>query len=459
MKYKKLCLVVLCSVLTVTEVDASMKRLFDKGMSNFNSAGTLENKKGWSGGGGSFRAELVSPTIASLTLPTWDAGCGGIDFHGGSFSMINSDELNQALRGIMQGASSYAFSLALGSVCPSCKDLAMAIQKQMQKINDMARGACEGLVDAAASYIDNPIIDSAAVVESNKALKTTAKWITDNGISDDWSYAALNSKGESAEQIAQQAGNTFLGSVSHKFFVDANIDSWNFVLSDDIDLSQVMMSLLGSMDRSEPGGNNTAGNANTIETPRKFTLTLEEFFNGPKKENNGKITLWKCLNPTADKKIACVGDQLVPVKKDWEGIVDIMIGKYKLVLGEIKKQLVEHTDKPLAKSLAKLSISNDMQLFLTKTDYDVDSLSKILGTVASVAIIKQISWDLKTVGKEINQNPLISEDTKTQRDKFHLLVSTLELELLTYRETIYKDLAIDIQMLRVADLLKNSNKT
>jgi hypothetical protein len=170
------------------------------------------------------------------------------------------------------------------------------------------------------------------------------------------------------------------------------------------------------------------------------------------------ITLWKCLNPTADKKIACVGDQLVEVERGWEGIVGIMIGKYKKVLGEIKVPLVEYTDKPLAKALAKLSISNDMALFLTKTDYDIDSLSHILGTVASVAIIKEISWDLRTAGKEINNNKQISEDTKTQRDKFHSLVSELELGLIDYRESLYKDLTVDIEMLRVADLLKNSNK-
>lgn len=457
MKYKTLCLASLCLFLTMTDANASMKELFDKGMFNFNSAGSLSNKKGWSGGGASFRAELVAPNIVSLKLPTWNAGCGGIDFFGGSFSMINSDEINQALRGIMQGASSYAFSLALGSVCPSCKDLAMSLQKRMQQINDMARTSCQAAAGAMSNWKDKKFPDTEKDETDGSIVKKTADWIYEAGASDDWSWAAYNNDGSSNEAKAQQSGNTFLGSVSHKFFVDADIKSWNFVLSTDIELTQVMFSLLGSLDRYETGATDTEGNPVTDEKIRSATLSLEEFFKGPKKGNNGKIKLLKCLNPTADKKIACVGNNLITVFKDWDGIIGIMIEKYKLVLGEIRDQAVEHSDPALANTLEKLSISNEMQLFLTKTGYDVDSLAEILGRVASVVMIKEIAHDLRTAGKEINENPNISKDTKTQRDKFHALVSTLERDTQTFRDDLYKDLKIKVAMIQVADLLKNSN--
>ncbi|WP_425315793.1 conjugal transfer protein TraH, partial [Vibrio owensii] len=71
----------------------------------------------------SYRVKGVRANVVNFQPPKISGGCGGIDFFAGSFSLINSDQLVQMGRAIAQGVPSYAFNLALTSVCPSCLSL------------------------------------------------------------------------------------------------------------------------------------------------------------------------------------------------------------------------------------------------------------------------------------------------------------------------------------------------
>ena len=50
------------------------------------------------------RHRIVRPNLIAYTPPSIQGGCGGIDLYGGSFSFINKDQLNQALRSIASNA-------------------------------------------------------------------------------------------------------------------------------------------------------------------------------------------------------------------------------------------------------------------------------------------------------------------------------------------------------------------
>lgn len=102
--------------------------------------------------GGQFRASsrIVNQDIASLRLPSYRAGCGGIDLFAGSFSFISAEQFTQLLRGVAANATGYAFKLALSSMCERCGTIIESLQRKIQQLNQMFSSSCQlsqGLVN------------------------------------------------------------------------------------------------------------------------------------------------------------------------------------------------------------------------------------------------------------------------------------------------------------------------
>src|SRR6266542_6854937 len=100
-------------------LQAEMNRLFDE-MSNATPPGVYESQRRGVMAGGRFttKTRLFDENLVSLVLPSWKAGCGGVDLFGGSFSFINTDQIVQLLRTIGANAKGYAFQLAFDNVFP-----------------------------------------------------------------------------------------------------------------------------------------------------------------------------------------------------------------------------------------------------------------------------------------------------------------------------------------------------
>jgi conjugative transfer pilus assembly protein TraH len=67
----------------------------------------------YNGGGLSVRNRARNSQLATLQLPNFKAGCGGIDMFTGGFSFVSSAELVNALKSIGSSAVSYGFMLAI----------------------------------------------------------------------------------------------------------------------------------------------------------------------------------------------------------------------------------------------------------------------------------------------------------------------------------------------------------
>lgn len=96
------------------------------------------------------RARTMQAQFISATPPSFRAGCGGIDFFGGSFSFINLDQFTQLLRSIASAALGYAFMLALQNVCPICATTIAQLQRIIQELNQLNANSCQlaqGLVN------------------------------------------------------------------------------------------------------------------------------------------------------------------------------------------------------------------------------------------------------------------------------------------------------------------------
>lgn len=138
---------------------ADMTQMF---MSNSTAPTTLSTKDRVGVFGGSF--EMRSPTTAinlvAFDPPRFDAGCGGIDLYGGSFSFINSQQLVQIFRAVAANAVGLAFKAAVTAISPQLSNLMTEFQTLLQHMNGLAKNSCQLahlIVDPVDKELDNAI--------------------------------------------------------------------------------------------------------------------------------------------------------------------------------------------------------------------------------------------------------------------------------------------------------------
>lgn len=98
---------------------------------------------GYASGGSLYaRTQVKTIQLVSMTLPDINAGCGGIDAYLGSFSFINSEQLQRFGKQIMSNAAGYFFDLALQTTVPEIKTAKDFLQKMASDINSMNLSSC-----------------------------------------------------------------------------------------------------------------------------------------------------------------------------------------------------------------------------------------------------------------------------------------------------------------------------
>src|SRR5262245_22745233 len=91
---------------------------------------------GYYSGGSLFARDSVRDVqIASVDLPSFRSGCGGIDLFTGGFSFVNSQQLIDAMQNIINNSIGYAFNLALESTTPEIANVMKYINTLSNEIN------------------------------------------------------------------------------------------------------------------------------------------------------------------------------------------------------------------------------------------------------------------------------------------------------------------------------------
>ena len=124
----------------------------------------------YSGGSMTIHNQIFNKDIVSITAPGIEAGCGGIDMFGGSFSFINGDQIVQLFRSIAQNAVGYLFQLALAVISPEISSLIRWFQDLVQKINGLASNSCrlaQGLVTGDINALVDKMNSKAGSANNN----------------------------------------------------------------------------------------------------------------------------------------------------------------------------------------------------------------------------------------------------------------------------------------------------
>lgn len=125
-------------------LDDEMNDMFGS-MSNVTSPGSYKTSRRGVVTGGRFqvRNKVMNTDIISLEPPSFSAGCGGVNFFGGSFSFINKDQFVQLVRTIASNAAGFAFFIALRTMSQEIAGTLENIQKKIQQLNEFMGNSCQ----------------------------------------------------------------------------------------------------------------------------------------------------------------------------------------------------------------------------------------------------------------------------------------------------------------------------
>ncbi len=299
-------------------------------------------RQGWAGGGVGVRAPIRNITIVSFDPPRLSAGCGGIDFFGGSFSFINSDQLVALLRAIAANAIGVAFKAAIDAINPQLGKIMGDFQQIIQNLNQGLSNTCalaSTIVKNTASYMGlNDVTKSAVTGEQTAAgrvIDTMANftgglasasnsWFTGSaglsekaaGNNDMRDVGNLVWKALGTSGIANNIGNPITGEVDQKAG------------------KEFIMTLLGTLvtGGADQGKTNAAqGNSKGAEAPPSTgryaaTMSMRMMRDGPSDEQSQKIELLKCAETSRASggtvpDGACNDVRVVVGPSDFAGIV------------------------------------------------------------------------------------------------------------------------------------------
>ena len=311
------------SVLTISPALCSagimgdLNQLF---MSNSTASGTFTTKDraGVFGGSISMRAPVTAVNIVAFDPPRIDAGCGGIDLYGGSFSFINSQQLIQIFRSVAANAAGLAFKAAIKAISPSLDSLISEFQTLLQHMNNLGKNSCEFahmIVNPAEQAISN-------AVNGDGSVGATKSGIFSDTFSSLQSYvSSANSFFPKSGEVNPKAGNqvskALLASGTASIMGIAGISNIDGSTDDPTNPNSLNNEILISVLGYEISGigcqkTNDAGtadtttatgvpNVGTIQCKGEPLITLDDLVKGGGVGSTRPTTplqLYKCVNPS-----------------------------------------------------------------------------------------------------------------------------------------------------------------
>jgi len=258
-------------------------------MTNYTAPGVFETQRRGVLSGGSFvaRGHIMQENLIGFVPPGYNAGCGGLDLFGGSFSYVNSDQLVQLLRAIAANALTYSFQLALNAMCRDCMQQIETLQKKIQQFNQYFGNSCQlakGLVtDAKSSFEQGQLNSEAMQAQFSGFGDLFSSWSTADG-------GNVHDKVDSVAATAVQQQIT--GNIVWRELRRQAVGAW-FAAGGDDDLLQAVMSLTGTVIIS-PTTDGATGTGRTrpenIFKGNKIRLT--DLIDG------GTVTYYQCVDGT-----------------------------------------------------------------------------------------------------------------------------------------------------------------
>lgn len=242
-------------------------------MSNYTAPGAYKTQRRGVISGGSYTARnpIMNAQLLSATPPGFNAGCGGIDMFGGSFSFISADRFISLMRSVASNAAGYAFKTALGSMCDLCNKTIEGLRQTTTALNQFSMNSCQ-----TAQGI---VTDTAAALQGKLSKNNSMLAQQFGGIGDTFQSMFTGDPSKDAQQSApEQTEKKITGNLVWRAMKKDNIEDW-FAHGDN-NLLEAMMSATGTLivRKSESGPDNK-GSSNPVDRVMP-TLTIRDLIHG-----------------------------------------------------------------------------------------------------------------------------------------------------------------------------------
>lgn len=214
---------------------------------------------GYTFGGASAHWPVQNINIVSFDPPHINAGCGGIDLYGGSFSFINSAQIVALFKQIVANAAGALFQIAIQSISPSLSKIMNEFQSAMEKMNSAMKNTC-----AIGSAIGNTIGSDLGMQGADASQGVASLVDSATGtISDIFSNVNSSPAQNIANQVASAAGNDNLGNMTWKALSSNQAEQAiagplsGYISNSPATDREVLMSFLGTL-INVPGTNTTS---------------------------------------------------------------------------------------------------------------------------------------------------------------------------------------------------------
>ncbi|MDH3664161.1 MAG: conjugal transfer protein TraH [Alphaproteobacteria bacterium] len=189
------------------------------------------------GGSVQVRNPIIDTNLVTFTPPSFQAGCGGVDLFGGSFSYVSGDQIVPLLKAIAANAVGYAFQIGLSAICETCMGAIETMQKKVQALNQHFGNSCQ-----LAQGVVNDTLSAAGYQRHTEASIINTVTGAAEDIFEAQSGDALgDAQATAPDQVAEQ----ITGNLVWRALIQQ--DAVGRFAFGDIELLEVMMNLTGTI--------------------------------------------------------------------------------------------------------------------------------------------------------------------------------------------------------------------
>lgn len=396
----------------------------------------------YTGGSVFMRTPTRDVQLVQIQLPSFRSGCSGIDIFTGGFSFINSDQMIELLRNIMNNSASYAFTLAMETASPALSNVMKYWNDFASKVNQANINSCE----MAESLVGGmwPRVRGAQQRICQDLGSNT------KGLFTDWAQARQKCGTNEFENTMDKARSDprYTNLVFDKGNVAWKAIKQNNLFGNDDELAQFFISLSGTVIIYKDGAGDDA--------PVKLSPPMPSLMD--KEKNNlikallegGEVTIYKCdtlekdgcLNPTRDGKIIITKETAFGnrIKTLLEGMVEKIINDKPLEPQEIG--LLQTTSLPIYKMLnVQAAFAKDKQIL---------NVASYADAVATDILFQYLEQSLTIIRSNISA-------AQYPEDMIAELRPNIDKELDQLREaqkTAFSRMAISIQMIQQTQVIE-----
>jgi conjugative transfer pilus assembly protein TraH len=237
-----------------------------------------QNRGALVGGGVAMRSGIQAINIAAFDPPRFNAGCGGLDVFGGSFSFINSQQLVSLFRSIAANSVGMAFQLAISAINPSLAGMMEKFQKMVQEMNKAMGDSChvaQGLFAMAKNSIGTEEAvdsDSSMIAQATGAASSFFDGITSRISS--FNQGAINVAKNPTQLAQSKQGNPVWKAITTTLPSGSMPNGYTMIDSNAQFSNEILMSLVGTI-WVGPSPQATTSTDNKTETDSSTNTTKQ----------------------------------------------------------------------------------------------------------------------------------------------------------------------------------------